>query len=328
MDVTQSQIVHEFAQGSPIISCRFDPAGRYVFAGSQDFSVWRWEVATAAKTQLSGVGSWVRGLTFSKDGSTLLTGGYDGRLIWWPVADAEPKPLREVAAHQGWIRAVAVSPDGALVATVGNDLRVKLWSQATGELVREMTGHERHIYNVAFHPGGARLVTGDLMGVVIDWDVATGGQVRTFKAESLHKYDTGFLADIGGFMGLTFSRDGNHLAGCGITNVTNAFACVGNPSLVVFDWGSGMQQIEHLSKGPVQGVAWGLALHPEGFRIAASGGPGGGVLLFWKPEDKEDFFRLALPNTARDLDLSSDHVHVATAHHDGKLRITRLGAAV
>jgi hypothetical protein len=51
------------------------------------------------------------------------------------------------------------------------------------------------------------------------------------------------------------------------------------------------------------------------------------VLLFWKPEDKEDFFRLALPNTARDLDLSSDNIHVATAHHDGKLRITRLGAA-
>jgi WD40 repeat protein len=265
MDVTQSQIVHEFAQGSPIISCRFDPAGRFVFAGSQDFSVWRWEIATAAKTQLPGIGSWVRGLAFSKDRSTLLTGGYDGRLIWWPVADAEPKPLREVAAHQGWIRAVAVSPDGALVATVGNDLRVKLWSQATGELVREMTGHERHIYNVAFHPGGVRLVTGDLMGVVIDWDVATGNQVRTFKAESLHKYDTGFLADIGGFMGLAFSRDGNHLAGCGITNVTNAFACVGNPSLVVFDWESGMQQIEHLSKGPVQGVAWGSRCIQTGF---------------------------------------------------------------
>ena len=81
MDVTQSQIVQEFAQGSPIISCRFDPAGRFVFAGSQDFSVWRWDVVTAAGTRLPDVKSWVRALAFTKDGSTLLTGGYDGRLM-------------------------------------------------------------------------------------------------------------------------------------------------------------------------------------------------------------------------------------------------------
>ena len=100
----------------------------------------------------------MRGLTFSKDGKTIITGGTDGRLIWFPVADAavegELKPLREVEAHEGWIRAVATSPDGKWIASAGNDLKVKLWNAADGKPVREILGHESHIYNLAFHPDG------------------------------------------------------------------------------------------------------------------------------------------------------------------------------
>jgi hypothetical protein len=35
-----------------------------------------------------------------------------------------------------------------------------------------------------------------------------------------------------------------------------------------------------------------------------------------------EFFKLGLPNTARDLDLHPDGLRLATAHHDGILRIT------
>jgi hypothetical protein len=69
-----------------------------------------------------------------------------------------------------------------------------------------------------------------------------------------------------------------------------------------------------------------VALHPEGVTIGLSGGGGGGYLLFWKADQAEDFHRLKLPNTARDMDLCSDNLHVATAHHDGHLRITKLAA--
>ena len=325
MDVTKTHVAHDLVHNSPLISCRFHPSGKFVFAGAQDFSVWRFEVGSGKKTELSSTESWVRGLAFDRDGKILVTAGYDGRLIWWPASEEKPEPIRTVQAHKGWIRAVAVSPDDSLVASVGNDLVVRLWNMTDGTLVREMTGHESHIYNVAFHPSSGHLATGDLKCHLIHWDVKTGKQLRTWTAPSLQKYDKTFRAVIGGFRGMTFSPDGKYVACSGITNVTNAFAGVGNPSVVVFDWESGKKQIEHLSKSKLRGVAWGVAIHPNGMRIAASGGRGG-YLLFWKPEAVEAIHQFKFKNIALDLDLSSDGLHLATAHHDGHLRISRMEA--
>jgi hypothetical protein len=36
MDVTKTHVVHDFAHASPLVSCRFDPTGRYVYTGAQD----------------------------------------------------------------------------------------------------------------------------------------------------------------------------------------------------------------------------------------------------------------------------------------------------
>ena len=180
MDATKTYIVHDLAHSSPLISCRFDPSMRFVFAGAQDYRVWRWELATGKKTEVP-VESWVRGMAFGDDGKTLVTAGYDGRLIWWPLAADKPQPLRSIDQHQGWVRAVAVSPDNSLLASVGNDRLVRLWDMREGTLVREMAGHDSHIYSVAFHPDGKQLATGDLNCNLIGWDVKTGRRARTPK---------------------------------------------------------------------------------------------------------------------------------------------------
>ena len=154
MDVTKTHIAHDLEVGSPLISCRFDPSGTFVFTGGQDFRVWRWRIDGGEKTELV-TDSWVRGMAFVDDGKTLITGGTDGRLMWF-AADGEAeegklKATREIEAHDGWIRAVATSPDGKLIASAGNDLKVRLWNAADGKKVRELAGHESHIYNLAFH---------------------------------------------------------------------------------------------------------------------------------------------------------------------------------
>jgi len=324
MDVSKTHVESDFKHERPLMSCRFDPSGRFCFAGSQDYQVWRWTLDDGKKVALD-TDAWVRGFAFAEAGEVLLTVGYDGRLIWWPATSDAPEPLRAVDAHQGWVRAVDVSPDGTLIATVGNDLVLRIWNAADGELVREMRGHETHIYNVAFHPSGKHVVTGDLKCHAIEWEVETGKQLRTWQATSLIKYDTTFRADIGGFRSMRFTADGKRLACSGITNVTNAFAGVGNPSVVVFDFESGKQVIEHLSKAKLRGVAWGLALHQDGSVIASVGGSGG-HLLFWKPDSKDEYHHLKLPSDARDLDLHTDGLRLATVHFDGHLRIHRMAA--
>ncbi len=323
-DPAKTHVAKAHKHTSPVISCRFDPTGRFVFFGAQDYRVWRWEIATDKKVELN-VDAWVRGITFGDGGKTVLTAGFDERLMWWPVDAEKPTPIREVKAHNGWVRAVAVSPDNKLVATCGNDNLVKLWRMDDGSLIREMAGHKRHVYNIAFHPDGRQLASGDLMGNLLHWEVETGKLARELTVAGLTKYDKTFKADIGGFRDLEFSSDGKSLACAGITNVTNAFAGVGNPLVEIWDWDAGKQKIAHVSKAKLRGVAWGMAMHPDGFHIAAVGGSGG-HLLFWKPDGKEELHHQKLPNDARDLDLSSDGLHLVTAHYDNHVRVHKMAA--
>ena len=45
LDIKQAHIVSEWAHDRPLISCRFEPQGRYVFAGAEDNTVQRWALA-------------------------------------------------------------------------------------------------------------------------------------------------------------------------------------------------------------------------------------------------------------------------------------------
>jgi WD40 repeat protein len=322
----RTRLVQELRHNSPLFSCRFDPGGRFVFAGAQDSTVQRWELAGGRKTALAGNRSWVRALAFAPAARQLISGAYDGRVIWWPLDAETPTPLRTVPAHRGWVRAAAVSPDGRLLATCGNDHKVRLWQAADGAPVRELSGHECHVYNVAFHPGGRHLVSADLRGVVRQWDVQTGAVIRTLDAAVLYRYDPVFRADHGGVRSMAFNPDGSLLACAGITDVTNAFAGVGKPAVVLFDWQSGRRRQLLRPRTNFQGTAWGVGFHPAGF-LAAAGGGSGGALWFWRPDQAESFFTLPLPTNARDLHFHPDGRRLAVAFFDGVVRIYDMAPA-
>ena len=320
-DPSLTHIAKTLAHTSPLLSCQFDPTGRFVFAGAEDFKIVRWELATGNKVELVGHESWVRGLAFSANGETLVSGGNDGRMIWWSAAADAPVPLRTIPAHQGWVRAITVSPDRQLLASCGNDLKVRLWSLADGSPVREFTGHERHVYHVAFLPDGKRLISGDLTAKFIEWDLETGQAIRNFVIPTLSKFDAGFMADYGGPYDMAISSDGKRLFASGITNVSNAFAGVGNPIISQIDLEAGKEVVAHLSKAGMQGTAWGFALHPDGFLVGATGGQGGGHLFFWKLDQKDEFHWLNLGSQARGMSLHPDGIQIATAHFDKNLRV-------
>lgn len=334
MDYQKTHIEFDHKHGSPLICCRFLPTTSTVFFGAEDFSVWAWDWEQDVKRRFP-TNAWVRSLAFSPDHESLITGGYDGRLIWWNTKDSAPKPVRAVSTHDGWVRALAVSPDGNTLASVGNDRIVRLWETDSGTLRHELAGaapegdsprrHDTFIYNATFHPSGTALVTGDLMGQLLHWDLSSLQPVRSWTAESLSKYDPTFRAQIGGFRSLTFDGDGTRLLASGITNVTNAFAGVGNPSVVVFDWEEARQVMEYLSKPALQGVAWRAVIHPSGPLIAVHGGSGGN-LVFWEPGTAESAYHFKLPQNGRDLDLHANGIHLAVAGSDGHLRVCRMEA--
>ncbi len=316
----ETHVALTFTHGqAPLLSARFDPLGKYVFAAGHDRLISRFSFPDGRQTRFPEEhDSWIRGLAITPDGQTLLTGGYDGRLIWWPATADQPQPVRKIDAHDGWVREVAVSPDGRLVASCGNDNRVKLWDAASGQLVWELVAHTRHVYNVAFHPDGTSLVSNDLLGNFKHWELSTGNPLRELRLEQMHKYDNTFKADIGGARGMSFSRDGRLLAACGITEVSNAFAGVGKPTVELVDWQTAKPVKRLVEAG--KGVAWGVVLHPDNYVVAAYGD----VLLFWTYTENKLHHQAKLGNVVFDLSLHPDGLHLATAHHDGKVRISRM----
>ncbi len=341
IDPTKTRPLMEFKHGRPFIGCRFDPAGRYLFASSEDDSIVRFDLLTREKVAFTGHASWVRGLTFKTTSGpmvpsasvaalavhgslgaaraatqfAMISGDYHGNLVWWNGIDATPKPLRTVAAHTGWIRAVAISLDRKTLATCGNDHLVKLWNADDGRAIATLEGHSSHVYNVAFHPNGTRLVSADLMGTIKDWDLTKGTVVRELDAKVLHKYDNGFAADIGGIRGIAFDPEGKQFAGIGITNVSNAFAGVGNPLVVLFDWAEGKAKLLKL-KTTFQGTGWGVDFLPNGMIVGAGGG-GQGRIWFWNAASGENVHTFNVPTNARDMAVHPDGTAIAIAGSNG-----------
>jgi len=324
LDPKQTHVLHQWKHGRPLIACCFDPQGRFLFSSSEDYSLQRWELATGKKKSWPAHESWIRDIVFLPDGETAISAGCDDRIMFWPVAAEDPKPIREIVAHKGWIRTLAVSPDGKLIASGGNDRQVKLWT-ADGKLVRALAGHDSDIYSVFFHPQGTHLLSGDLSGKVHQWELASGKRVRTFDAKDLHTYNGGQQVHYGGVRDIALSPDGKLLACVGLHKATNPLGAVNEPLIVLFDWSTGKKVRGQPADG-VKGIGWQVEFLADGNEVCVSGGAGGGFLLFFAPATDKPFHKLKLPDTARDMSLHPDGLQVATAHFDGHIRVSRMAA--
>ena len=307
------------------------PAGRlplrpqrasFVFAGAQDNTIQRWDLATGKKTALTGHKSWVRALAFAAKEKLLFSGDWAGRILAWPIEADAPTPLRTIEAHKGWVRALAVSPDGKTLASVRQrPPRQALVGRGRQAGRRSFAGHTCHVYNVAFHPDGTSLVSGDLQGrrqgVGPGEGHADPRPGRQHAAQVRHhvlrrprrrarRWPSAATASL--------------LACAGITDVSNAFAGIGKPVVVLFDWQTGKRKQLLRPKTEFQGTCWGVVCHPAGF-LAGAGGGNGGALWFWKPDAAQAFHTLTLPNNARDLDLHPDGTRLAVPFFDGAVRV-------
>jgi hypothetical protein len=127
----------------------------------------------AVQSVLSGHVAGVLAVSFSPDGTCIVTGLADKTVRLWNAATGQPlcEPLR---GHIGAVSSVSFSPDGKHIASGSYDKTIRLWDVATRQPLGEpFRGHTHSITSVSFAPDGTRIATGSCDDTVRLWDVAT-----------------------------------------------------------------------------------------------------------------------------------------------------------
>ncbi len=186
------KVVKQLARPDIVFAVARKPQTYQIYCGGSDFSVYQLDLdqAKPEPKELGRHDSYVTGLALA--GTTLVSGGYDGRLIWWDI-DSRSK-IRDVAAHSKWVRHVAVTHDGNVFASVADDMVCRLWEVSTGRLIRELRGHaaltpahfSSMLYAVAISGDGSRIATGDKLGHIVIWDRESGRSVVSLERRALY----------------------------------------------------------------------------------------------------------------------------------------------
>ncbi len=279
------KIVKEIPRKEMVFALAHVPGGRRLIFGGSDFGVYDVDLASEKPEprKLGSHDSYVSGLAIA--GGKVVSGGYDGRLIWWDLEAGGP--IRSFDAHAKWIRDVASTSDGSLVASVADDMVCRLWDGETGEMRHELSGHAPRtphhfpsmLYACAFSPDGRYVATGDKVGHVVVWEVATGRQAAALEAPAMYTWDPKQRRhSIGGIRSLAFSPDGTRLALGGMGQVGNIDHLDGLARVEVFDWREAKRTHEFPGE-TVKGLVERLLFLPDGDRLLAVGGAHDGFLM-------------------------------------------------
>ena len=292
---TTLKLLKEHSRPEILLSLARMPSSSRLFLGASDGKVYDVDVLVEKPEwkALEGHSSYVTGVALAGGNQMLVSGGYDGKLIWRKVENGEV--IRTVeAAHGKWIRGVIASPDGKRVVSIGDDMVCRVWDAENGGKLHELKGHEEKtpnhfpsmLYAACISADNRLLATGDKVGHVVIWDLAAGSKLAALEAPGFYTWDPKErIHSIGGIRALAFSPDGKSLAIGGISRIGNIDHLDGPARVELFAWEKNEKLHEFLGDG--KGLITSLVFGPEGKWLVGAGGDNGGLLQLYDLEAKK-----------------------------------------
>ncbi len=119
--------------------------------------VWDTETGTEVFSAVTH-SNWITNLEFSRDGTRLVTTGWDPTARIWDARTGRLliAPLR----HRGRISGASLSADGRLVATASFDRTARVWDSTTGEAITPPLRHTGVMLTAVLTPDGQSVITG------------------------------------------------------------------------------------------------------------------------------------------------------------------------
>jgi WD40 repeat protein len=266
----------EFMLATGVLSLDITPDAKTAFASCIDGSVQAVNIESGEKHALGEHDSYASSLALIEGSSMLISGGYDGALLWHDVT--ERKTTRRVSAHKFWSWQTAASRDGKFVASVTGQYicggykyeplaerepSVRVFAARDGELAHDFA-HVPPVQSVAFSRDGKFLAAGNLMGEVRVWELADGKQVANFTTSSFTGW--GIIKGhyyTGGIFALHFAANDGELYVVGMGSTTDPAAGNGRQLWQRFSWRDGKKLGETNESDSGRGLMETLAFHPS-----------------------------------------------------------------
>ncbi|MBL8730054.1 MAG: protein kinase [Planctomycetes bacterium] len=136
--------------------------GHVAVGGTSRDLVLRSDVDLAEVKRVTTPHQRITGLTATRDGSRVLTGGPDG---WIRVWDGRTlAPLDAWQAHENLVGQLRFSPDESLLVSCGAEGSVRVWTSVDGTMLAECTGLTNPPCHVAVLPDNSRILLCTMRG--------------------------------------------------------------------------------------------------------------------------------------------------------------------
>jgi WD40 repeat protein len=278
--------IHDHSLPTGVLGLAITPDASRAYAACVDGAIREVDLTSGKSTEFEGKhSSYASSCVLLPDGRTLISGGYDGMLLWHDVETR--RCWRRLQAHRFWSWQLALSPDGTRVASVTGQYlsggwkyepatetepSVRVFDARTGDPVAEFP-HTPPVLSCAFSPDGRHLAAANMMGEVRVWALNADGKpagqwtspdFTSWGTTKSHHY-------CGGIYGLAFAPDSGSILCCGMGAMNDPMAGNGKMTWQRWAWEKGekLGQIKDDQRGAglMESVSW----HPDGNHFIMAG---------------------------------------------------------
>ena len=166
-DAKDGRLVKQLQTDQNIGTAKVSRDGRWLAAGLWGNALQVWDTTTWTTRSLPRIGGFVNNVTFSPDGTRLLTATFNDNAEVWDVASG--RLLGKLVGHSQSLSDAAYSPDGRRIVTASDDRTVRVWDATTFRELTLLVGHRDQVFRARFTGDGDSIASIDARGNAMMW---------------------------------------------------------------------------------------------------------------------------------------------------------------